>query len=378
MKIVADDKIPFLKGVLDELVDMKYYPGAQITKENLKAADALITRTRTICNAELLEDSSVKLITTATIGTDHIDINYCDSKGIVWKNAPGCNSSSVQQYVASALLQVAINRKLKLSEMTIGVVGVGNVGGKVAKLARALQMNVLLNDPPRARSEGDDGFVSLDKIIEKSDIITFHVPLNRDGEYKTLHLADEAFFKKFNSQKIILNTSRGPVIETNALKNAIRQKKIPATVLDVWEKEPEIDLELLELVDIATPHIAGYSMDGKANGTAVCINEIVKFFNLKMENDWYPHQMPQPAGATILHVNCEGKSKEEILHEIINSTHNIMEDHQRLVNSPETFEKQRGDYPVRREFPLYSVHLKNPEEHIVNTLQQLGFKLFRS
>jgi len=198
IKIVADDKIPFLKGVLEPFAEVEYFPGNKISKENILNADALIVRTRTKCNSELLEGAKVKLITTATIGFDHIDTEYCRQKNITWLNAPGCNATSVMQYITSVLLKIAHNQIFDLSEKTIGIVGVGNVGFKIQKVCEVLGMNILLNDPPRERIEGSENFCSLDKIITESDIITFHVPLNRDGLDNTFHLVDDKLLNQLN------------------------------------------------------------------------------------------------------------------------------------------------------------------------------------
>ena len=292
IKIIADDKIPFLRGALEPFAEVSYLQPSQITKNVVKDADALIVRTRTKCNADLLDQSSVKFIATATIGFDHIDVAYCESNGIKWINAPGCNSSSVQQYLASALLTLARQKEIQLDSKTIGIVGVGNVGRKVEKIAKIFGMKVLLNDPPRERKEGSEKFVSLDYLLHNSDIITFHVPLNKSGEDKTFHLADSNFFEKFNNNKIFINTSRGEVVDTVSLKNAVKNKTVKACVLDVWENEPQIDKELLNLVDISTPHIAGYSVEGKANGTAACVNALNDFFSLGLERNWYPNHLP--------------------------------------------------------------------------------------
>ncbi|MDP2036637.1 MAG: 4-phosphoerythronate dehydrogenase PdxB [Ignavibacteria bacterium] len=374
MKIVADDKIPFLKGVLEPFAEVLYLSPKEITSAIVKDADALLVRTRTKCNQELLSGSSVKFIATATIGFDHIDGAYCDANKIHWMSAPGCNSSSVQQYIASALVTIAANKKFKLSDKTIGIVGVGNVGSKVEKLASALGMKVLLNDPPRARKEGGEKFVSLDELVEKSDIITFHVPLNKAGVDKTFHLADEKFFEKFNKSKILINSSRGEVVETNAIKLAVKDGSVSDLVLDVWENEPNIDSELLELTDIATPHIAGYSADGKANGTAICVNALSEYFNLGLEKNWYPNEIPNPANSIMIKIDGSGKMEDRIFSTAILSTYNIMEDDKRFRSSVATFEKQRGDYHVRREFTHYSLNLSNCEKAIQEKLYQLGFR----
>lgn len=374
-KIIADDKIPFLKGVLEPFADIEYYLGKEITNKIVKDADALITRTRTKCNKDLLDDSSIKLITTATIGYDHIDTKYCDENNIKWINAPGCNSSSVMQYITSALLTIANKEKINLSEKTIGIIGVGNVGSKIQKVAEILGMKILLNDPPRERKEGNEKFCSLKKIIAEADIITFHVPLNKVGSDKTYHLADDNFFNQLKKKSIIINSSRGEVVETNALKSAIKNKQISNVILDVWENEPNIDLELLDLIDIATPHIAGYSADGKANGTSVCVNEINKYFNLGLEKKWYPKNIPLPQNGNEININCSNKQDQELLFEIVEQTYSIVEDDYRLRNSTHTFEKQRGDYPVRREFNNYILNIENCNNDVICKLSKLGFKI---
>jgi erythronate-4-phosphate dehydrogenase len=375
IKIAADNKIPFLKGVLEPYADIQYVSPAEMTTEALRDADGILIRTRTHCNESLLKGTNVKFIATATIGYDHIDTKYCNDAGIYWVNAPGCNSSSVQQYISSAILTIAKKNNLKLSETTIGIVGVGNVGKKVEKIARLFGMQVLLNDPPRAREEGPEKFVSLNELLSRSDIITLHVPLNKTGEDKTYHLADDAFFAKLNHKKLIINASRGPVVETAALKKALQQKIVDACVLDVWENEPNIDRELLALVDIATPHIAGYSADGKANGTSMSVAELRKFFKLPMPEGWYPDSIPPSLQQREITIDCENKTKQEILYEAVIASYNILSDDTTLRTSVETFEQQRGAYPIRREFPFYSVKLQNADNEIVDIISQLGFEI---
>jgi len=257
IKIIADNKIPFLKGVLEPFVKISYLDPFQITRETVKDAEALLVRTRTKCDSELLEGSTIKFIGTATIGFDHIDTVFCETNSIKWVNAPGCNSTSVQQYVVSALLTLAELKKIQLDSMTIGIVGVGNVGSKIQKATNILGLKILLNDPPRERKEGNEKFVGLDQLVEESDILTIHVPLSINGIDKTFHLVNDEFFKKFKKGMIIINTSRGEVIDTNSLRNAIKNEKVISSVLDVWENEPKIDIKLVNLVDIVTPHIAG-------------------------------------------------------------------------------------------------------------------------
>jgi erythronate-4-phosphate dehydrogenase len=375
MKIIADNKIPFLKGVLEPFAEVEYLSPDSITKDKIIDADALIIRTRTKCNASLLEGTKVKFIATATIGYDHIDAEYCASKNIKWINAPGCNSISVMQYMTAALLKIAEKRGLNLKGLTLGIVGVGNVGSKVEKAAKLLGMKVLLNDPPRARVEVDSKFISLDELAASSDFVTFHVPLNKEGADKTYHLADEAFFAKMKKGAFLFNSSRGPVVETGAVKNAIAERKIAGCVLDVWENEPKIDLELMNMADISTPHIAGYSSDGKANGTSICVNAINEFFNLGLAKNWYPEEIPHPFNPVEYKIECRKLSDQNILLNAVSFTYNIMDDDAELKKHPEEFEQQRNYYKVRREFNAYTLTLMRSRPDIADALSQLGFQV---
>ncbi len=375
LRIIADDKIPFLRGVLEPYAKIAYLPGDMITRIAIRDTDALLVRTRTLCDSALLKDSPVKFIATATIGFDHIDTAYCQSQNIHWENAPGCNSSSVQQYIASGLIQLAKFHKTALKGKTIGIVGVGNVGSKVEKIARAFGMKFLLNDPPRERKEGSSHFVTLDELLSVSDIITLHVPLNIAGQDKTLHLFNETTIGKMKPGASLLNTSRGEVIETKALLNALTEGKIASAILDVWEHEPNIDLQLMEKVLIATPHIAGYSADGKAKGTAMIVQALSRQFNLPL-TDWFPSGIPLP-NKPVIFIDGKGKNSEEILAEAIIHTYDISADHQHLCSSPTTFEQQRGHYPVRREFPVYALHVKRTDASTLQTLKLIGFNVIK-
>jgi erythronate-4-phosphate dehydrogenase len=373
MKIVIDDKIPFINGVLEPYAEVVYLPGSKIDNKSVKDADAMIIRTRTLCNKELLQGSNVKFIVTATIGYDHIDTKWCEANGIIWKNAEGCNSTSVMQYLASTLVYLSGKYNFKFEDRTLGIVGVGNVGGKVLKLAEQLGMRIVLNDPPVVRQRGPCGYVSLDGILREADIITLHVPLYHEGEDKTYHLFDEAKLNKLIPGTILINTSRGEVVDNKALKKALHLNRLQTAVLDVWENEPDIDLELMNTLDIATPHIAGYSADGKANGTAMSVNAVSNYFRLGLEN-WYPAGLPQPQNV-IVHIDGKNKSEQEIISEAVEYTYKVNEDTQRLKSSPNNFEKQRGDYPVRREFSSYTVQLVNGSSEISEKLKSVGFKM---
>ena len=373
MKIIADNKIPFLRGALEPYAEVVYLPGKETTADVVRDADALITRTRTACNASLLEGSKVRVIATATIGFDHIDTAWCEANGIIWKNAPGCNSWSVKQYVTAALVTLARKRGLKLEGMTLGVVGVGNVGSKVAEAASILGMKVLLNDPPRQRAEGGP-FVSLDEIISRSDIITLHVPLQKEGEDATWHLFDAARLAKLRPSQILINSSRGPVVDNKALKAALAGHHIAGACLDVWEGEPELDPGLVEMLDLSTPHIAGYSADGKANGTTASVRAVAEVLGLPL-TDWEATGIPAPAQELEFDLDATGKSLQEVLTEAVLHTYDIEADSNALRADLGAFEKLRGDYPVRREFTSFSVRLHGGTPQMAEKLSRLGFSV---
>lgn len=373
LRIVADDKIPFLKGALEPFAEMIYMPGKEISREILMHSDALLIRTRTKCDESLLKGTDVRFIGTATIGYDHIDTRYCDKNKIIWTNAPGCNSSSVQQYISAALLKIAFSNNFQLKNKTLGIIGVGNVGSKIEKFARVIGMNVLLNDPPRERAEGKRNFKSLDAVLSESDIITVHVPLNITGEDHTFHLFNDEAFRKVKKGSWFINSSRGEVTDTKDLKEALTSGILGGSIIDVWENEPAVDLALMNLVSIATPHIAGYSTDGKANGTAMVVNSISRQFNLPLA-DWYPENIPSP-GSPDFSIDCNGKTREEIIREAVTHTYNIDEDNNRFRLSPSEFEKLRGNYPLRREFTSYTVDISGGNEEVRQILKELGFSI---
>lgn len=372
MKIVIDNKIPFIRGVFEPYAEVVYLPGKETGPDAVKDADAIITRTRTICNESLLHGSRVKAIASATIGFDHIDTAWCESHGIAWANAPGCNSGSVEQYVACCLAGLAVRYGLRLDRMTLGVVGVGNVGSKVARAAAALGMKVLLNDPPRARREGPEGFVDLDTIVEEADVVTLHVPMEKTGPDATWHLFDSARIARLRPDQWLFNSSRGPVVDDAALKAALRKKAIAGAVLDVWEGEPDLDTELMGLLEWSTPHIAGYSADGKANGTAASVRFIASKLGLPLEG-WKVESIPAPAQELEFALDAQGKSIQDALCEALLHTYDPGRDSDALRAAPGNFEKLRGDYPVRREPGAFTIRLSNASQELADRLSALRF-----
>lgn len=338
MKITIDSAIPFIKGVFEPYAEVQYIEGSSFDADTVRDSDALIIRTRTKCNASLLEGSQVRFIATATIGYDHIDLDYCHTHGIEVATAAGCNSRGVLQWVASALCLLAERQGWTPHERRLGVVGVGNIGRLIEEYGRRWGFEVVCCDPPRARAEGGD-FRSIDEVVSSCDIITFHVPLIHDGEDRTVHLAGEQFFSQLRPNTIILNASRGEVVDNTLLRRAIAEGRCVGC-LDVWESEPEIDRELLQMVEVATPHIAGYSAQGKANATAMSVRAVARAFGLPLEK-FYPTEVERVTPRTIEWAEmCT----------TINDYCNLEAESRPLREHPESFEQLRNEYRYRKEY----------------------------
>ncbi len=385
MKIIIDEKIPFIRGAFERWADVIYAPGRSIDPRMVADADALIVRTRTKCNASLLEGSSVRIVASATIGFDHIDTAWLEQNGIRWANAPGCNSGSVMQYITSLLFFLAKKHSFDPGSMTLGIVGVGNVGSKVARAASAIGMRIMLNDPPRQRLEEGTGlpamagrggtqFHPLRKILTDCDIITLHVPLTLEGDDKTFHLIDRDILSRIGRQKIIINTSRGEVVDNLALRETLKSGRLRGAALDVWEGEPAADPQLIDLADIATPHIAGYSVDGKANATVSSVRAVAAELGLPM-NDWAPAELPQPAMSLIDLTGKGGAAPVELVAQAVKHTYPVEEDDLLFRNDRENFEYLRDNYRIRREFSSYRVRTNDREAEQI--LQELGFHIVK-
>ena len=340
LKIVADKAIPFLEGVFDPYADMTYLPGDKIGPEDVRDADVLMVRTRSKCNADLLEGSKVKFIATATIGTDHIDFPYCDSKGIVVRNAPGCNAGGVMEYVFSALYGLASRKSISLQGDTIGIIGVGHVGSLIERMGRALGFKILKCDPPRAEAEGSFGFCDLEYLLQNSQIVTLHVPLDET----TRGMADSEFFSLMQPGAFFINAARGEVVCDDALKAAI--PKLGPVIIDTWNHEPDIDLDLMDKVAIATPHIAGYSYQGKQNGTAAAVRAVAHYFGITELYEFFPKtDLPENEAVKL---DLKGLNQGEIA-SVLQYNYPIFTDDFMLRLNPENFDKLRSEYNYRRE-----------------------------
>lgn len=267
MLIVADENIPLLDAFFESFGEIRRVPGRSIDRATVEQADVLLVRSVTNVNRALLEGSKVRFVGTCTIGTDHLDLDYFQQAGISWSSAPGCNARGVVDYVLGSLLTLAEIEGADLKQRTYGVVGAGEVGGRLVEVLKGLGWNVLVCDPPRQSAEGGD-FVSLEQIIERCDVISLHTPLKKHGAQSTWHLFDRDRLSQLKPGTWLINASRGPVVDNAALRNVLLQREDLQAVLDVWEGEPEVDVALADLCVLATPHIAGYSLDGKQRGTA--------------------------------------------------------------------------------------------------------------
>ncbi len=380
MLIIADENIPYVKEGFAEFGDVITVHGRKITKDIIKNADILLVRSITKVNADLLEGTSIRFVGTATIGYDHIDLAYLNSKCITFSSAPGSNANSVAEYVVSGLLQLERNHGYKLQGKKIGIVGVGNVGSRVAKKIPALGLFPVLCDPPLAEKMNNHPLFEPFENILDCDIITFHVPLEKTGQYPTYHIADKNFFSKLKKGTVLINTSRGAVVETESLLNAIEQKIISHSIIDVWENEPNINIDLLKKVTIGTPHIAGYSFDGKVNGTYQLYVSLCRFLNRTPTWD-YKKNLPDPPYKEI----PVSANEPMPIHSIVHKIYDITIDDKALREILKKDENERGpffdllrkNYPIRREFHNTSIRLNQDNLILANQLERLGFKVIK-
>jgi erythronate-4-phosphate dehydrogenase len=359
--------------VFAHIGEVRTISGREMTRDVVKDAEVVLVRSITQVNAALLEGSKVRFVATATIGVDHVDQPYLADRGIGFSSAPGSNAQSVAEYICSALVVLESRGLIDLNSATIGIVVVGNVGSRVERVCRTLGMNVLLNDPPRARREGPDAFVDFETIAAQADVVTCHVPLEKDGADPTYHLVDDALIARLKPGVIVFNSSRGAVADGQALKDAKSGGKIKALVLDVFENEPAIDLDLLMHCDLATPHIAGYSYDGKVAGTRMIYEAGCAFLQIPAQ---WPAELPPDDGLSV-----EGQGAR--LRDVVLASYDIEADDARMrealgSNNPDgtrtgaAFDRLRKEYPRRREFARWRVDAV--AEDLRPVIAGLGFR----
>lgn len=364
LRVLADENIPFARDAFGTLGAVQLMAGRSIRAADVREADVLLVRSVTQVDAALLADSSVQFVGSATIGTDHVDQDYLAERSIGFAHAPGSNADSVVEYVIAALLELAVRKDETLVGQTVGVVGCGNIGGRLAQRLPPLGLRVLKNDPPleEAAGPGHD-YVSLETLLAQADVVTCHVPLTYEGQYATHHLIGAGHLRQMKSNAWLLNTSRGPVVANAALREALAENRLGAAVLDVWEDEPTPDPGLVHQVDLATPHIAGYSFDGKVAGTVMLYEAVTDYFDLASAWDAEAVLAPSPDDQVQLDPPAVAGPQERWLHDLVCQMYNIRADDGRLRGGLKRsgdewgnhFTALRKHYPRRRAFDRHTL-----------------------
>lgn len=371
--------MPFAEEAFGTLGETRVLEGRHISAADVHDAEILAVRSTTRVDRALLEGSRVRFVGTATIGTDHLDTGYLEQAGIRWCYAPGCNANSVAEYVTSALLCLGQRHGFTLEGMTIGVIGIGNVGSRVVRKMEALGLRVLMNDPPRERCSDGGPYVPLERLVAESDVVTVHVPLTKGGQDATWHIADAGFFARMKRGAMFLDAARGAVVDTPALLEAIRSGHIRHTLLDTWEGEPAYRRDIMDVVDVATPHIAGHSFEGKVMGTVLVYREACRF--LGVPAGWSHETLMPPAPTPAVRVDAVGKPDESVLWEVVRQVYDIRDDDRRFRDAAVAdaaerathFDRLRKEYPMRREFPSTTVTIVGGGEKVRRKLKGLGF-----
>ena len=378
MRIVADSNIPFAAEACAGLGEVEILEARELSATRLRDCDVLLCRSTRKVNAELLDGTNVRFVATATIGVDHVDLDYLEGRGIGFASAPGSNANSVSEYITSALVVMAHEMGRRLRDMTIGVVGVGNVGRRVVRKAEALGMTVLQNDPPLQRETGESRFRPIEELMG-ADVISLHVPLTGEGKDATYHMVDGAFLDRMKPGAMLINSARGAVADTAALHAVIDSGKMPAVVLDVWENEPNIDASLVAKVALATPHIAGHSFDGKVNGTKMVYDAACEF--LGVPASWTPDSVMPPPAVPRIELDGRGRDDEDVVRDAVLALYDVRRDDTDLRRTPkdgarcEQFGRLRREYWQRRAFHNTTVVLAGGSTELRATLSGLGFPL---
>ena len=376
MIIALDQAIPYWEDAFSEFGEIRPFPARDLKPENIRGAEALIVRTVTPVNASLLDGSRVRFVAAASAGTDHIDQDYLNRRGISFCYAAGCNADAASEYVIAALQAIAFRKKWNLKGKSLAVIGVGNVGSRVVKKTRALGMEVLLCDPPLRDLTGDSRYLDLDGVLE-ADILSFHVPLVSEGPYPTRHMIDRNVLARLSSGQFLINCARGAVLNNRDLKSALMERELGGAVLDVWEGEPRIDYDLLDLVDIGTPHIAGSGLDGKIGATEMVRKGLSGYCGIQPRAN-----MPSPYPKPRMIRPERGSSGQAAISSVIRQVYDIVGDDVKLralkrmgtERAAESFQRLRSEYRLRPEFRHFAVDLTQ-HGNLAEAFSALGFKL---
>ena len=379
MRLLADENIPLLEPFFANFGEIRRLPGRAIDRAAVMDADALLVRSVTRVDRALLEGSPVKFVGTCTIGTDHLDLDWFAAAGIAWSSAPGCNARGVVEYVLGALLDLAERHGVELASLTYGVVGAGQVGGRLVELLRGLGWNVLVCDPPRQAREGGD-FVDLAEVVRRCDAISLHTPLTREGEHATWHLLDAARLAQLKPGCWLINASRGAVVDNPALKARLQSGADLEAVLDVWEGEPQADVELAALCRLATPHIAGYSLDGKLRGTEQIYRAFCAWRAVAPTVELGQLLPPAWLGELVLHEQADPAwALATVCRAVYDPRRDDADFRRSLQGDAEQrragFDALRKHYPMRRELPELTVRVTGAAERLRRQLAALGVRL---
>jgi erythronate-4-phosphate dehydrogenase len=376
LSIVADQQILFAKESFSKFGDVQLVDGRSIDHQMIKDADILLVRSVTKVNETLLKNSKIKFVGSATSGIDHVDTDYLQKSNIPFSHALGSNARSVAEYVLSSLLVTAEQHHFSLVDKTVGIIGCGQVGSRVKRFMDALDVKCVLNDPPLASKTSDHAYVELEELCQ-ADIITLHVPLTTEGEFPTSKLVNQIFLDKLKSNVIFMNTSRGEVVDEKALLLFKKESPEATLILDVWNNEPEIDINLLQNTFIATPHIAGYSYDGKLKATKMLVEAISNYLNIETQQA----ELTDSGGGAIAEENFTINEDDVPL--AIMQSYDVRSDAIALTNLTSIkdekratyFDSLRKNYPIRREFTSRTIETIKMSDEAKQKLQQLGFKV---
>lgn len=375
MKTIVAETVFLGKEAFQTIGDVVVVPDRQIRREHLRDAAALVVRSKTAVTRDLVEGSPLQFVGTATAGFEHLDVAALDALGIAWAAAPGCNADSVADYITAALMTLRSPGGMDIEGQTLGIVGAGQVGSRVARRAEGLGMKVLLNDPPRAEREGAGAFASLDALLDAADIVTLHVPLTDAGPWPTRHLANKRFFDCIKPGASFINASRGKVLDNDALLTALANSTVRHAILDVWDPEPGLRADLLSAVLIGTPHIAGHSLEGKLNGTVQVYREACRV--LDRGPCWDPAPLLPTPDIPELKIISRGRERFALLAEAVGLVYDIWEDHLR-PEQISLFDSLRSGYRIRREFKNTHIELQPGDPALQHAFDQIGFTVHPS
>ena len=379
MKIVADDQILFAREAFSTIGDVLLVAGHEISPAQVANADVLLVRSVTTVDSELLAESSVQFVGSAASGVEHIDISHLEDRGIGFASAVGGNANAVAEYVLSAIFALLEKQTTTLSGQTAAIIGCGRIGCRVLDKLNTMGVDCVINDPPLKTKTGDRRYLTMDVVLS-ADIITVHVPLTRNGAYPTYHLVDEEFLARIKPNAILINTARGAVVDDEALKVALRKKDKPAVVLDVWNHEPKINADLLKNIEIGTPHIAGYSFDGKLRATEIIYTSMCEFFNIRPL--WNSNRYLSKHGGNVFKIS-RSCTDDEIIQMAVLATYDVRGDAaslKQMLRLPHYqrghyFEDLRTEYPLRREFHSTLICLPSNKRRVARKLRRLGFRI---